>query len=91
MERIQSPWILPGGGPDRDVDPFAAFLPFVVAFFARSRAALLSFAIAVELERNGRRSGASGKTRRRNREKEGDWGNTVPHIGSYTFYGFTSE
>ena len=69
VEQIQSPWIQLGGRPDRGVDPFAAFLPFAVAFFAHYRAAVLSFAIVAELERNGRRSVALGKTRRRSREK----------------------
>ena len=48
VERIQSPWIQPCGKPARDEDPpRLAALPFafVVAFFARSKAAVFSFTI----------------------------------------------
>ena len=50
VERIQSPWTQPFGRRDLDEDPprldglpFAC--PVVVAFFARSRAAVFSFTI----------------------------------------------
>ena len=48
VERIQSPWIQPGGRPTLDEDPLrlvALPFAFAVAFFARSRAAIFSFTI----------------------------------------------
>ena len=51
VERIQSPWIQPCGRPDRDEDPprlGALPFAFTVAFFARSRAAVLSFTIVAD-------------------------------------------
>ena len=48
VERIQSPWIQPCGKRDRDEDPprlVALPFTFAVAFFARSKAAVLSFTI----------------------------------------------
>ena len=48
-ERIQSPWIQPAGRPDLDEDPpWLVRLPFafVVAFFVRSSATVLSFPMA---------------------------------------------
>lgn len=44
-DRIQSPWIQPGGNPERDDDPQLGFLPFAapVAFLACSSAIVLSF------------------------------------------------
>ena len=50
VERIQSPWIQPGGRPDRDNDPQGVFLPFAPTdmFFACSKAAIFSFTMAVK-------------------------------------------
>ena len=51
VERIQSPWIQPCGRRDRDEDlPRLGALPFacVVAFFARSKAAVFSFTIVAD-------------------------------------------
>ena len=48
VERIQSPWIQPCGRPARDEDPprlVALPFAFAVTFFARSKAAVLSFTI----------------------------------------------
>ena len=49
-DRIQSPWIQPGGSPARNDDPRCCFLPFATSFvfFARSSAAFLSFTMAGE-------------------------------------------
>ena len=51
VERIQSPWIQPGGRPDLDEDPPRLVrLPFAfaVAFFARSSATVFSFPMATD-------------------------------------------
>ena len=51
LEWIQSPWIQPLGKPVREEDPprLVAFpFDFAVAFFARSRAAVLSFTIVAD-------------------------------------------
>ena len=48
VERIQSPWIQPCGRRDRDEDPprlVALPFAFAIAFFARSKAVVLSFTI----------------------------------------------
>lgn len=50
---------------DREVDPFAVFFPLDVVFFARSRALVLSFAIAAEVEGFERGSVAVERARRR--------------------------
>ena len=52
-DRIQSPWIQPGGNPERDDDPRLGFLPFAapVAFLARSSAAVLSFTMVGKRQR----------------------------------------
>ena len=55
LERIQSPWILPCGRPDRDEElPRLVALPFAfaVAFFARSKAVAFSFTIVAGEARN---------------------------------------
>ena len=49
VERIQSPWIQPGGRPDLDEDPSQLVrfpFAFAVAFFARSSATVFSFPMA---------------------------------------------
>ena len=51
VERIQSPWIQPCGRRDHDEDPHRLVaLPFAcaVAFFARSKVAVLSFTIVAD-------------------------------------------
>ena len=51
VERIQSPWIQPCGKRDRDEDPprlVALPFTFAVAFFARSKAVVLSFTIVAD-------------------------------------------
>ena len=51
VERIQSPWIQPGGRPDLDEDPPRLVrLPFAfaVAFFARSSATVFSFPMTAD-------------------------------------------
>ena len=93
VEQIQSPWIQPGGRPDRDNEPLTTFFPFTAndAFFACSRAAVFSFTIAVELGRAERRRGGQGEERRRRREKGDRMEGTIPRIGLDAFYETGSE
>ena len=67
-------WIQPGGRPDHDVDPFTALLPLAIAFLARSRVVVLSFAIGAVLERSGKRGEVMEEARRRRREERSEWG-----------------
>ena len=58
VKRIQSPWIQPFDRPAREEDPprLVTFpFAFVVAFFARSRAAVFSFPIVTDETRKERR------------------------------------
>ena len=57
-DRIQSPWIEPGGIPACDDDPRFCFLPFAapIAFFKRSSTAVLSFTMVAERRRREQKS-----------------------------------
>ena len=74
VDWIQSPWTQPCGRRDLDEDPprldglpFA--FPVVVAFFARSRAAVFSFTIVAGEAREERIGG--GESRRSGRRQRG--------------------
>ena len=83
FERIQSPWTQPFGRRDLDEDPprldglpFA--FPVVVAFFARSKAAVFSFTIVVgEAREEWIGGGESRRSGRRQRGRREEWEGTV--------------
>src|SRR3954464_14300482 len=82
VDRIQSPWIQPCGSLDRDEDPPRLDArPFAVtaAFFARSRAVVLSFPIFAG------EAGAEGR-RRRGCERYGEiWGRRETRVVTALF------
>src|SRR3954471_19431295 len=76
-EGIQSPWIQPLGRAVRDEDPPRAdLLPFAcAAFLARSRADVLSFAIAADGAQAKLAARRRGRKRRRllRAKRRGEW------------------